>query len=84
MSFSDPSLITMEAYSIVLKQSLIVIAHMKRAAIVQFCHHLRTVSGTAINSAENSPASTCYTHIQGLKCEMNIDMDSKYVKVLGV
>ena len=40
--------------------------------------------GTAINSAENSPVSTCYTHIQGLKCEMNIDMDSKYVKVLGV
>ena len=37
-----------------------------------------------INRAETSPASTYFTHIQGLKCEMNIDMDSKSVKVSGV
>ena len=49
-----------------------------------FYRKLKADFGTDINSAENSPASTCYTHIQGLKSEMNIDMDSKYVKVLGV
>ena len=48
-----------------------------------FYSQLKVDFGTDINSAENSPASTCYTHIQGLKCEMNIDMDSKYVKLSG-
>ena len=48
-----------------------------------FYSKLKADFGTDINSAENSRASTYYTHIQGLKCEMNIGMESKYVKVSG-
>ena len=37
-----------------------------------------------IISPENNPVSTCLTHVRGLKCEMRIDRDSKFVKVSGV
>ena len=49
-----------------------------------FCSKLKADFGIDINRAETSPASTNYTHIQGLKCEMTIDIDSKSVKVSGV
>ncbi|MCG8095216.1 MAG: hypothetical protein JAZ17_16625, partial [Candidatus Thiodiazotropha endolucinida] len=35
-------------------------------------------------AGENNPIATCYTHVQGLKCEMQIDRDSNTIKVTGV